>query len=279
MSPLTKAFVVLTTLLSILLAALVIPFVARTGSLNEDISQMRSQLSVAEASATAARNEQARLVAQQSAGNAEMQAAVNTLTEENARLQQELATVGAARQQAQNEVAKASATKSIMAQSGERLTELVQDRTRALAEAQNELVTTKTQNAQLVQQNNELDAQVQTLTQSVRLLRERVAGAGSEATGGATYNGLSTATAGSGETVRGVVNAVESSEGITLVQVNVGANDGLRPESRLLIYRGRDRYIGTATVSTVDGNVAVARVTQSAGSIQTGDSVLAGLSF
>ncbi len=278
MSPLTKAFVVLVTVLSVLLVALVIPFVAKTGTLTDEISALESQLLVANSAADNARAESTRLLAVQSAGNAELEAAVNTLRGENLRLSQQLATATAGQQQATNELAKASATKTIMAQSGDRLTELVQNRTEALSAAQGELVTVKTQNAQLVQQNNELDAQVNTLTASLRLMKERLAGAVGGSSSSYTGGG-SGRVADSGKAVRGNVSDVESTNGITLIQINVGANDGMHPGSKVLIYRGSDIYVATAVVDTVDGNVSVARVNQANDSIRAGDSVLAGVSF
>lgn len=279
MSPLTKAFVVLVTVLSILLVALVVPFVAKTGTLTDEISTLQTQVQVANAAATTAKAEQTRLLAAQAGGNADLEAAVNTLRSENLRLAQQLATATAGEQQAANELSKASATKTIMAQSSDRLTELVQNRTTALSEAQNQLVTVKTQNAQLIQQNNELDAQVNTLTASLRLMKERLAGAvGGPAA--SSYTGASSARAAdNSKAIRGNVSDVESTNGITLIQINVGANDGLTPGSKVLIYRGSDSYIATAVIDSVDGNVSVARVAQANGSIQAGDSVLAGVSF
>ena len=279
MSPLTKAFVVLVTVLSILLVALVVPFVAKTGTLTDEISTLKTQVQVAEAAFVSADAERTRLVAQQSGGNAELQASVNTLRSENLRMAQQLATATSGQQQAANELSKASATKTIMAQSGERLTELVQDRTQALTVAQNELVTVKTQNAQLIQQNNELDAQVNTLTGSLRLMQERLADASSGASA-STYSGTGSArSTDSSKAIRGNVSDVESTDGITLIQINVGANDGLITGSKVLIYRGSDNYVATAIVNTVDGNVSVARVSQANDNIRAGDSVLAGVSF
>lgn len=279
MSPLTKAFVVLVTVLSILLVALVVPFVAKTGQLTNQISTLEAQVQVAEAGATSAKAEKTLLLAAQSGGNADLEAAVNTLRSENLRIAQQLATANASQLQAANELTKASATKTIMAQSSDRLTELVQNRTEALTTAQGELVTVKTQNAQLIQQNNELDAQVNTLTASLRLMKERLAGA----IGGASassYNGTGSArVVDNSKTVRGNVSDVESTNGITLIQINVGSNDGLQPGSKVLIYRGSDIYIATAVVDTVDGNISVARVNQANENIRAGDSVLAGVSF
>lgn len=279
MSPLTKAFVVLVTVLSILLVALVVPFVAKTGTLTNEISTLQTQVQVAEAAAVSATAAKTRLLAAQSGGNADLEAAVNTLRSENLRLAQQLATATAGQQQAANELAKASATKTIMAQSGDRLTELVQDRTQALSAAQNELVIVKTRSAQLEQQNNELDAQVNTLTASLRLMKERMAGAAG-GPAASSYTGAGSArVADNSKTVRGNVSDVESTNGITLIQINVGANDGLQAGSKVLIYRGGDVYVATAIVDSVDGNVSVARVNQSNDSIRAGDSVLAGVSF
>ena len=49
MSPLTKAFVVLVTLLSVLLVALVVPYVAKTEDLSDKIETLSSQAATADA--------------------------------------------------------------------------------------------------------------------------------------------------------------------------------------------------------------------------------------
>jgi len=110
-------------------------------------------------------------------------------------------------------------------------------------------------------------------------MKERLAGAVS-GPAASSYTGASSARAAdNSKAVRGNVSDVESTNGITLIQINVGANDGLTPGSKVLIYRGSDSYIATAVIDSVDGNVSVARVAQANGSIQAGDSVLAGVSF
>ncbi|MEE9404312.1 MAG: hypothetical protein V3V20_05435 [Algisphaera sp.] len=283
MSPLTKAFVVLVTLLSVLLAALVIPFVAKTDNLTNEISTLTSQLSVAEASARSANAEKTLLVTQQSSGNAELDAAVATLRSENLRLSQQVASASANEQDAKNKVDKLGASMSLSNQSVTQLTSLLENRTTVLSSAQDEIVTVKTQNAQLVQQNNELDSQVNTLTATIRNMQERMVDASATASNASSsassYTGHGATSIDTTNAVRGRVSGIDSSEGITLIQINIGSNDGVRTNSKLLIYRGSNNYIGSATISKVDGNVAIARVTQAKGSIQAGDSILAGVSF
>ena len=74
--------------------------------------------------------------------------------------------------------------------------------------------------------------------------------------------------------VRGEVFATRRSAGIQLIEVTIGADDGLKPGHTVEVYRG-DRYLGRAEILTTEPDRAVGRVLRrfQQGQIQEGDHV------
>ncbi len=74
--------------------------------------------------------------------------------------------------------------------------------------------------------------------------------------------------------VRGVVNATHRSAGAQLIEISIGADDGLRPGHTVEVFRG-DRYLGRAEILKTEPDRAVARIIRrfQKGQIQEGDDV------
>jgi multidrug efflux pump subunit AcrA (membrane-fusion protein) len=74
--------------------------------------------------------------------------------------------------------------------------------------------------------------------------------------------------------VRGVVNATHRSAGSQLIEISIGADDGLRPGHTVEVFRG-DRYLGRAEILKTEPDRAVARILRrfQKGQIQEGDDV------
>ena len=74
--------------------------------------------------------------------------------------------------------------------------------------------------------------------------------------------------------VRGVVNATHRSAGSQLIEISIGADDGLRPGHTVEVFRG-DRYLGRAEILKTEPDRAVARIIRrfQKGQIQEGDDV------
>lgn len=74
--------------------------------------------------------------------------------------------------------------------------------------------------------------------------------------------------------VRGEVFATRRSAGNQLIEVTIGADDGLKPGHTVEVYRG-DRYLGRAEILTTEPDRAVGRVLRrfQQGQIQEGDHV------
>jgi len=75
-------------------------------------------------------------------------------------------------------------------------------------------------------------------------------------------------------TVRGVVSAMQRSAGSQLIEVTIGADDGLKPGHTLEVFRG-ERYLGRAEILKTEPDRAVGRVIRrfQQGQIQEGDHV------
>jgi len=74
--------------------------------------------------------------------------------------------------------------------------------------------------------------------------------------------------------VRGIVSATHRAAGKQLIEVSVGADDGLKPGHTVEVFRG-DRYLGRAEILKTEPDRAVGRIIRSfqQGQIQEGDHV------
>jgi hypothetical protein len=74
--------------------------------------------------------------------------------------------------------------------------------------------------------------------------------------------------------VRGKVAATRRADGAQLIEISIGADDGLKPGHTVEVFRG-DRYLGRAEILRADPDRAVARVMREfqQGQIQEGDDV------
>jgi hypothetical protein len=74
--------------------------------------------------------------------------------------------------------------------------------------------------------------------------------------------------------VRGIVSATRRAAGKQLIEISVGADDGIKPLHTVEIYRG-DRYLGRAVIIKTEPDRAVGRIINrfQEGQIQEGDNV------
>lgn len=74
--------------------------------------------------------------------------------------------------------------------------------------------------------------------------------------------------------VRGVVSATHRTAGSQLIEISIGADDGLKPGHTVEVFRG-DRYLGRAEILKTEPDRAVARILRrfQKGQIQEGDHV------
>lgn len=74
--------------------------------------------------------------------------------------------------------------------------------------------------------------------------------------------------------VRGIVSKTQRTAGSQLIEVTVGADDGLKPGHTVEVYRG-DRYLGRAEILKTEPDRAVGRILRQfqQGQIEEGDDV------
>lgn len=280
MSPLTKALVLLVTILSIVLVALVVPFVAQTDDLNAQISGLETKVSVAEAAALKAGNDKADLQKALADAGTDQSEAINSLRTENTKLTQSVTTLEAQLKEANSQVDKNITTISLMSATQDQLTQLLEDRNTIVSESQASNVKLKTEAAQLVQANNDLDAQVTGLTRTVRLLNEKVVDLQEQLAGGGAAGSATTARAGDlGKEIQASVTGIEKVGDITFAELNVGSNDSVGPNTKFVFFRNGDQFVGTATILSVDETVSVAKIDSAKTAVLVGDNAMTGISY
>lgn len=279
MSPLTKALVLLVTILSIVLVALVVPFVAQTDDLNAEISGLETKVSVAEAAALKAGNDKAELQKALADAGTDQSEAINSLRTDNTKLTQTVTTLEAQVKESNSQVDKNITTISLMSATQDQLTQLLEDRNSIVSDSQASNVKLKTEAAQLVQANNDLDAQVTGLTRTVRLLNEKVVDLQEQLAGGAAGSTTTTALVDLGKEIQASVTGIEKVGDMTFAELNVGSNDSVSPNTKFVFFRNGDQFVGTATTLSVDETVSVVKIDSAKTAVVVGDNAMTGISY
>lgn len=286
MSGLTKIFIVLQLVFSLVVSVLLVLMVAKlepykaqvdaahTGRIaaQTQLAAIQQQLSASEAALTLARSDLQTAV---TTGNNALMLAQAA----NADLTQKLqdATVKAAQAQTQlTSLTNAIATlKDLLSEKDKQLNELT-PRVAQLTQQYNEVY----------RANNELQNQLRGAELTIRKLQEQIAQA---PTGGTTAPGTGAAPADSGAQVtslsaansqaaRGPINAtvtdINTSAGRTIMEVPLGTRDGVKNGNRFFIYRNNN-YLGEAVITTVTPAASVLTVQGTPREpIQKGDMVM-----
>lgn len=288
MSPLSKAFVVLATLLSVVMVVLTVGFAAQTENYREKFGEASADLQVAQSSYarqnTVLSGQLAELRAALSARenadngvNAQLAAKLGEIRSRDERISNLEAT------NARTTAALAAATETLQASNArsdaqdEQIRGLISDmatlaRQKSEAEQavvaaiglrdryenevrrlQEQLVALETQRAELSDRVDELEVAFQEINQDP------------DAVIGTT-----------GIRIAGAVTSVDQiGDGLTLVELNVGTRDGVKADMPFTIFRG-DQYVGTIRITTVDTDKAVGEVTLSTDTVRDGDSAQTG---
>ena len=285
MSPLTKALVVLVTLLSVVFVALVVPYVAKTSDYKDQVATLKNQLATAQTKAQMTeqdiqhvyektRNDIASLTAEK----AQLQSQIDTLTAQ-------LATSQGQSSGLQKDIAVAKADMARLSAATEQATKLLDEVSQDLKESQEAFIAEKTRAIQLEDAQTKLTGQVAAMTRQLRRMREAMVALEDENRSYASkLAGLPQADAGSqadtqsvvfaGKPIQGSVEAVEKISDVTLVLVNVGTSDGVKENMKFNIHRG-GKFVGNMVVETVDTADSSGRVTLAPGTIQIGDQITA----
>ncbi len=268
MSPLTKVFVVLLVILSMLLSAATVVLVNARDEKRQSLEAARNQLTQEVTRATNLRNE----------ADAARQIAVDNLTnamQQNEQLKQQLNNLNAQLIDRATQLGQAQSQIAMMSADITRLTEGLQasEKTKGALQAQNnELRQTNdqrlTENTQLNQRVNELTNTLDVTERERRQLAEQLAEArrNVEQMGAQLRGvGLSTeqvAAAGSrvGPPVTGVIRNVRPIAGIPYATISVGSNEGVRKGMEFRVVDRGGNFLGILTVESVEQQEATGRL-------------------
>ena len=266
MSPLTKLFVGLLIVLSLLTTAATVVYVNKEDVQKSTLANTQAQLQSAQAAAEAARAEltaaQQNLTAVQQAAN---QAAQQATTDINARQQQI--------SQLQVDLAKAQSQQATQQLDVSRLTEALNASQASTTALQTEVARLRQSNDQLVRQATELNGSVSDLTARLevtererRLLAEQLTTAQADVTRLTAI--VRTANLSperqvplAAPAINGVIRDVRTIAGRPYATISVGTADGVQRGMQFKILdRQGGNFLGTLVVDTVEPNEATGRL-------------------
>jgi septal ring factor EnvC (AmiA/AmiB activator) len=290
LNALTKAFVVVVTILAVVLVALVVPFAARVPDYAQQYQDLQAQAKAAELKASkAAESARAKIAAD---GEAQKLAAQEneSLSTENETLRANVKSLQAKIAQTQAALDQSVAANQVLVNTNENKDALLAERAGliekqlgTLGELQSQLgdvsqtlIAVRAENRRLsdnylrIQEvNKALTRQLEEKTAQVEDLKKRWIALGGDEESLDTNAGVV------GPAIKGSVVKIEQvSDGMTFVQVNVGKRDNVKPGMEFTVYRG-DKFVGKVKIDTVDTADAVGKVTLGGG-LQEGDAVRAG---
>lgn len=289
MSPLTKAFVVLVTVLSVLLVALVVPYVAQTEDYESQISTLEGKVASADLSARVAEQKNSAAQERELEIKSRHSQQIEDLTKARIALQTERDDAKAAATQGNRALAQLKAELSRLSAAAVQDANLLTVTTVDLKQTRQSLVDAQTKLVQLGDRNNELESQRDSLDRQVRRLGEKMVGLEQDnvqlsgilakvptqyreqiSTGGAAPVAFTPS-----NPIAGTITDVQLAAGTQLVQVDVGSKDGVEANMKFLVHRD-DQYVGTFVVDRVESAIAAGRITLPKGSIQAGDQIYTG---
>jgi len=269
LSPLTKTFVVLLVILSMLLSAATIVFVNANVARNTELQSTRERLAQTEQRLAQASSES-------EAAQRILQDNLQNQAQQNEQLKQQINNINAQLIDRATQLGQAQSQIAMMSADVTRLTEGLQasERTKAaLQEQNNQLRQTNdarlTENTQLNQRVNELTSTLEQTEAARRNLAEQLAEArnrteqmGAQLKGvGLSTEQLAAAGARVAPQVSGQVREVRPIAGIPYATISIGSNDGVRRgmEFRVVNPQTGD-FLGMLTVESVELNESTGRL-------------------
>lgn len=269
MSPLTKLFVVLLVVLSLLLTAATVTFVNQVDNFRQDAELANQQLSAARQ-----RNESLKAESEASVARAQEQGRLATTQLEQAKLR-----MNEIQQQAiekDTQLGQARSQLAIQAADLTRLAEALKASEDTKSRLQEQLADLRGGNDKLVSQNAQLNQSVTDLTNRLevtererKFLAEQLAEAKNQVDrqgamlrdAGISSQQLASATLRGAPAINGVVRAVRPIAGIPYATISVGSADGVERgmEFKVVSREGGD-FLGILKVDSVELNEATGRL-------------------
>lgn len=295
MNALTKAFVVVVTILSVVLVALVVPFAARVPDYAQQFEEMKqdrdTQLAKAQQTAAEVRSaiaskgsELESALASISRLTSELDQANNSNKALEARIDQLQVTVS--RSAAGLEIAaNDNKTKSenlnkqnemIQQQIGKiaELSSQTADLSQTLIDARSQIRRLSDNYLRIQEQNKSLNQQLLESQAKLKTAMDTLAGYVEDAE--TTVADARNNQPQGGAVIRGSVTKIDQfNDGLTFVQVNVGKRDLVKEGMEFTVYRG-DAFVGKIKIASVDTAESVGQLTLSELAPQEGDAITAG---
>lgn len=290
LNALTKAFVVVVTILAVILVALVVPFAARVPDYARQYKDLKLEL---DAQVAKAGVEVQKYRAEQAAFGTKLDdkdKEVIKLRSENASLMSDLKAEQAKVAAADAATAKAVAALEVATRTSEANNaqlaanaDVIQKSIATLGELNAQIadlsqtiITVRAENSRLSQNYLRIQEENKALVTKLEELALKYDEIIKVAQGmGIDLEAKLAGTVPSGIEIRGSVTKIDQvSDGLTFVQVNVGTRDQVKEGMEFTVYRG-DQFVGTIKIATVDTAEAVGRLTLGTG-IQEGDKVRTG---
>ena len=284
MNPLSKAFVILVTLLTVALSCFSIAVISRQEAYKKERDEAASKLAVSEAQLKANK-----ALLAEAAGK--MDAENNQLLKSNAQLQTLLNTANTNLSTVQFDLNKAKADIVAKDASLEIATANVARATQEREEYNKQYIEALKQSHLDSQKGVESASRIADLSDKLRrteidLLRfkEQMVAANKQLEEASKQVSQlesqlgkqklpTTVSVAATQTIKGSVTTVgEASNGVTLVSVDVGEKDQVVPGMQFTISHGSD-YVGTMVVTTVNTETSVGHITNGSQSVSSGDSV------
>lgn len=287
MSILTKVFVVLVAVLSIMLVTLVVPFVHNTQNYRQVAEEAKLDAAVASATAKVLQGENEAMAQREVQKVTELKSALQSLQENNGELIAKLASAEATASTEKAAKVQAEANLSRLIAAEEQHAQIVKAMDAELQSRRPEMVKLQRQIIEMIDRNNEISSQLEAQNRLVRNNAEELTQQGvyisqleeqlakvspeSRATTAATPTGEFEAST----TIQGTVTDVQKADDLTFAQINVGSSDGVQENMKFLVHRS-GQYVGTLVVTKVDTKASAGRVKLAQGELAAGDVVLSG---
>jgi hypothetical protein len=278
LSTLTKVFIVLQLVCSLVLSVLLVFMVSKQepykNRLNDEVTKSAAYQAIAAKNDEQIATKDANFAAVSNQLKEAQAAAASAATDnalKMASLQTNLAKANADNAQLANNVSALTSTSTLQQN-------LIADMNKSLDDLRPKVATLTSENAQLNRLVNDLKNANDSAEQAIRKLQERIAQAEAapkaSAIGGTSAVNLSAQT---NVVINGRITKATQSLGRTLIELSLGTRDGVQVSSRFAVYRDSN-YVGDAVVERVspDQAVAVVTLTKPGQSVQVGDLVMSG---
>lgn len=262
---LTKVFVLIAAVLSIMMASLAIAYSVNVDRVTGDYRDMLASKLAADAELQAAR-------ATQGQERAALQDDINRLQEELAsrnadtrRLEAANSELRIARRQAEADRASITSKIAQLGVTTETQAKIIDEYKTELSRLREGELAYRDEKIDLEKAISDLQSQVIVYEQVKRALEETIAEIQGQSNNGsvvATNDGSGSVIELPGALIRGTIDEVvdDPNSGFTRVRLNLGSNDRLRKNARFYIIRDNNQYLGDLIIESVDLNHAVGRV-------------------